>query len=101
MEAPRTGRRRTWLVGSIVAVVCAVVALVLVLTMGGTSSSSTGSSLLVLTPAPGSSPYHDAQQIDVSVGPNKRFIPYSRIILIQCSDPRRSGLEAPRQRHRM
>ena len=32
-------------------------------------------------------PYHDGQLINVSVGPNHYFKPYSRINIIECADP--------------
>ena len=32
-------------------------------------------------------PYHDGQQINLSVGPNKYFTPYSRINILECADP--------------
>jgi hypothetical protein len=32
-------------------------------------------------------PYHDGQLINLSVGPNHYFQPYSRIIIIECADP--------------
>jgi hypothetical protein len=34
-----------------------------------------------------SGPYHDYQTINVSVGPNRYFTPYSRINIIECADP--------------
>jgi hypothetical protein len=38
---------------------------------------------LSITPGP----YHNGQLINVSVGPNRYFTPYSRIIIIECADP--------------
>jgi hypothetical protein len=32
-------------------------------------------------------PYHDGQVINLSVGPNHYFKPYSRINIIECADP--------------
>jgi len=32
-------------------------------------------------------PYHEGQLINVSVGPDSFFTPYSRIIIIECADP--------------
>jgi len=78
-------RRRLWLSVIAAVVVVGVVAVIIALTTGKSTSSSSRP-IVVLTPAPGS-PYRDGQQINVSVGPNKLFVPYSRIILIQCSDP--------------
>lgn len=80
-------RRRLWLIGGAVAVVLIAVVVIVLLTTGGSSSSNSGKPVVVLTPAAGSSPYHDGQVINFAVGPNKYFIPYSRIIIIQCADP--------------
>jgi hypothetical protein len=79
--------RRKWWIGLVVVVVVVVV-VVLVITLGGQSSSTGGSNgqpVLVMTPAPGS--YHNGQQISLSVGPNKYFTKYLRIIIIECADP--------------
>jgi hypothetical protein len=38
-----------------------------------------------LTITPG--PYHNGQQINLSVGANKYFTPYSRINILECADP--------------
>jgi hypothetical protein len=88
LDAPSDKRRRRLglIVGAVV-VLAAVVALIVALTTGRSSSSGDGRPVVIMTPAPGSSHYHDGQQIEVSVGPNKLYIPYSRVILIQCSDP--------------
>lgn len=32
-------------------------------------------------------PYHDGQGIDVSVGPNRFFKPYSKVNILECADP--------------
>ena len=32
-------------------------------------------------------PYHNGQEINLSVGPNKYFTPYSRINILECADP--------------
>ncbi len=83
--APPTNRRRWLLVGAAAAVVVVIV-LVIVLIVGG-SSSSNGQPEVVLSPAPSSSPYPSQQQVTVSVGPNTRFAPYSRIEILECADP--------------
>jgi hypothetical protein len=44
-----------------------------------------GAAAPALSITPG--PYHDAQLINVSVGPNHYFKPYSRINIIECGDP--------------
>ncbi len=32
-------------------------------------------------------PYHDGQLINVSVGPNRFFTPYSKVNILECADP--------------
>jgi hypothetical protein len=31
--------------------------------------------------------FHDGQSVNISMGPNKFFLPYLRLIILQCSDP--------------
>ncbi len=86
---PDTGRsRRLWWIALIVGLVVIVV-VVLVITLGGGGSSTGGSSngkpVVVMTPPPGS--YHNGQTISLSVGPNKYFTKYLRVVIIECADP--------------
>jgi hypothetical protein len=46
-------------------------------------AGAVGAPALTITPGP----YHDGQLINVSVGPNHYFKPYSRINIIECADP--------------
>jgi hypothetical protein len=80
---------RVWAVVGLVGVVIVAIVLIVTLTSGGSSStpSSDGKPVVVMTPAPGSTTYHDGQSVSISVGPNKYFAPYSRIIILQCADP--------------
>jgi hypothetical protein len=83
----RGAHRRWWWIASIVALVVVIV-VVLVVTLGGQSSSTGGSDgkpVLVMTPAPGS--YHSGQEVSLSVGPNKYFTRYLRVVIIECADP--------------
>ena len=65
-------------------------ALVVTTVLAGCSSSSTSS-----TPASGLQVsgtangwvFHDGQNVTVSMGPNKIFTPYIRLLIIQCADP--------------
>jgi hypothetical protein len=82
--------RRVWIVvGLVVAAAVAVVLGVALTSSGGSTptASSGGKPVAVITPAPGSTTYHDGQSVSISVGPNKYFAPYSRIIIIECGDP--------------
>ena len=88
--------RRPWWIALAVGLVVVIV-VVLVVTLGGQSSSSGGSDgkpVLVMTPAPGS--YHNGQRISLSVGPNKYFTKYLRIIIIECADPGGQAASLPR-----
>jgi len=69
------GRIASYVVGS-------AVAGVVVVAMMGTAGAVAAPSLNI-TPGP----YHNEQRINVSVGPNHYFKPYSRINIIECADP--------------
>jgi hypothetical protein len=58
-----------------------VVGVVLAATSG--TAAAVAAPALTITPGP----YHDGQLINVSVGPNHYFKPYSRINIIECADP--------------
>ena len=60
----------------------AVLAGVAVLPMAG-PAGAVGPPALKITPGP----YHSEQLINLSVGPNHFFKPYSRINIIECADP--------------
>jgi hypothetical protein len=85
------GSRRRWWIALVVGLVVVIaVVVVLVVTSGAQSSSSStagsdGKPVLVMTPAPGS--YHNGQVISLSVGPNKYFTKYLRVVIIECADP--------------
>ncbi len=83
--------RRIWIVAGIAVVAAIVITLVALLTTSGGGSSSTagtdGRPVATLTPSPGSTNFHDGQQIQLAVGPNKYFAPYSRIVVLECADP--------------
>lgn len=49
------------------------------------TAGTAGAELPALAITPG--PYHAGQLINLSVGPNHYFTPYSRIIIIECADP--------------
>jgi hypothetical protein len=55
---------------------------ILVVGMAG-AAGTTGGPALKMTPGP----YHNEQLINVSVGPNHFFAPYSRVNIIECADP--------------
>ena len=81
-------RRRWWIASAVALVVVIVVVLLVTLGSGGQSSSTGGSDgkpVLLMTPAPGS--YHNGQVISLSVGPNKYFTKYLRVIIVECADP--------------
>lgn len=58
-----------------------------------TSTDLSGHPTAVLTPS--STTYHSGQTISVSVGPNKYFAPFARIIILQCADPGGSSAHLP------
>ena len=91
MTPARDTKRRSgrfWGLVGLAGVVVVVVVVVVAMTAGGSSpSSANGSSLLTMTPAPSSTSYHNGQTVSISVGPNKQFAPYSRIIIIECANP--------------
>jgi len=47
------------------------------------TAGATAPPALTITPGP----YHNGQSINLSVGPNKFFTPYSRVNVIECGDP--------------
>jgi len=59
------------------------------LVLGIVFAATTGTAIAASAPAlnitPG--PYHDGQTINVAVGPNHYFKPYSRINILECADP--------------
>jgi hypothetical protein len=55
------------------------------LTVGAISAPAGAVAPPALTITPG--PYHNEQLINLSVGPNHYFTPYSRINIIECADP--------------
>jgi hypothetical protein len=50
--------------------------------------AAAGSPTLTMAPAPASRAYADGQSISLSVGPNSRFSPYSRIEVLECAAPK-------------
>jgi hypothetical protein len=59
-----------------------VLAGIAVVTMAG-PAGAVAPPALTITPGP----YHNEQLINLSVGPNHYFTPYSRINIIECTDP--------------
>jgi hypothetical protein len=69
------------------------VAVVLGTILGATAGTAgAGEPALSMTPGP----YHEGQLINLSVGPNHYFTPYSRIIIIECADPGGKAKNLPR-----
>jgi hypothetical protein len=60
---------------------CAVAGIAFVAIAG--AAGAVGAPALRITPGP----YHNEQLINVSVGPNHFFTPYSRVNIIECADP--------------
>ncbi len=56
----------------------------LVVTAPAATAGAVSPPTLTITP---SGPYHNAQKISVSVGPNRFFKPYARVNIIECADP--------------
>ena len=54
-------------------------------TVLGAAGAAGATSPPTVTITPG--PYHNGQNINLSVGPNKFFKPYSRVNVIECGDP--------------
>jgi hypothetical protein len=90
--------RAPWIAGTTIIVGVAIL-LVVLLTSGGKAASgadTTGKPEVVLSPAPTSSGYHNGQQVRLSVGPNKTFAPYARIVVLECADPNGQAANLPK-----
>ena len=59
-----------------------MVGIVLVVALAGPADAVSAPALKIT-----SGPYHDGQLINLSVGPNHYFTPYSRVNIIECADP--------------
>ena len=57
----------------------------LLVVAGAGAGVAFGTSAPALNITPG--PYHNGQSINLSVGPNRFFTPYSRVNIIECADP--------------
>ncbi len=70
--------------------VATVVGLVSAVALLGIAAPRAGaaSPTLTITPSSGGSPYQNGVSLDISVGPNSTFAPYSRIIVIECAAPK-------------
>ncbi|MGD0882136.1 MAG: hypothetical protein ABSB09_11270 [Acidimicrobiales bacterium] len=83
--------RRNWLIVAGIVVVAVVVAVVLVAAGSSSKTSSTvgadGRPIVIMSPNPGEGRYHNGQVITVSIGANKYFTRYLRVIVIECADP--------------
>lgn len=85
--------RRTWLLGAGVVVVIIILAIVI---FGGSSSTTTDSDgKPIATLSPSQSNYKNLQRVDIAVGANHYFAPYSRIIIIECANPGGSTANLP------
>ena len=63
-------------------ILCAIVVGIALVATAGTAGAVAAPALTITQ-----GPYHDGQRINVSVGPNHYFKPYSRINIIECADP--------------
>jgi hypothetical protein len=77
----KTTGRRWWGITPLV-VESVVLTGIAVVAMAGAAGAAAPPAL-TMTPGP----YHNGQSINLSVGPNKYFTPYSRINIIECADP--------------
>jgi hypothetical protein len=59
------------------------------------AAAGTKSPTLSITQPFASGSYRNGQTIRISVGPNRLYVPYSRIIIIECADPRGSKSQLP------
>ena len=84
--------RRPLLIGLAVGAVI-MVGLVTSSCSSSPSTDSSGRPTAVLSPS--STTYHSGQTISVSVGPNKYFAPFARIVILQCADPGGSSAHLP------
>jgi hypothetical protein len=82
MKRDRVARLRPGLPFSILATAILVLAEAVTVVMSGPAGAVAPPSLTI-TPGP----YHNLQLINLSVGPNHYFTPYSRINIIECADP--------------
>ncbi len=76
--------RRNWLLGAGVLVVIVILA---VIVFGGSGSTTTADGKPIATLTPSQSNYNNLQRVNIAVGANHYFAPYSRIIIIECADP--------------
>ena len=70
--------------------VATVVGLVSAVALLGIAAPRAGaaSPTLTITPSSGGHPYQNGVSLDISVGTNSTFAPYSRIIVIECAAPK-------------
>jgi hypothetical protein len=59
------------------------------------SSTYAGAPGLLVSGTSGGWSFHDGQSVSVSMGANKTFVPLSRLIIIQCADPKGTQADLP------
>src|ERR1700733_14755825 len=82
MKCERAGRLWRGVPFSVLGTAILVLAGVAVVTVSGPAGAVAPPALKITT-----GPYHNEQLINLSVGPNHFFTPYSRINIIECADP--------------
>jgi hypothetical protein len=50
--------------------------------------AATTTPVLTISPSSGSHPYENGESVGISVGPNSRFTPYSKIEVLECAAPK-------------
>jgi hypothetical protein len=75
-------------------------AAVLLVAVSGTwlvapAADAAGTPTVTITPGPTAGAFTDGQTVTVSVGPNSLFDPYSRVVIIECADPRGTDANLP------
>jgi hypothetical protein len=68
--------------------VAAAVGLAMAVVLLGIVAPPAGAASPTLTITPAAHSYHNGASLDISVGPNSLFAPYSRIIIIECAAPK-------------
>lgn len=81
------------MLGAVALIVVVILAVVIFGGSGSTTTDSNGKPVATLSPS--QSNYKNLQRVNIAVGANHYFAPYSRIIIIECADPDGSTANLP------
>jgi len=60
-----------------------------------TAAVAAGEPAVTIAPGPAAGAFRNGQSVTVSVGPNSLFDPYSRVVIIECADPKGTVANLP------